>query len=339
MLFLKKSCFLVLFLFYISLSYSQISPNSFGNLSIAEDGFLTIFGHHNFMTGAGLLKPGIIRTNRSLKPGYLIYATESTWSGASKEQYIDGYVKSYHTDKFSFPLGHKGHYRPICLSSPHSSSAAYYHDNPKMLKGIVPESIFNISQVEYWEIDLMRDSQLTLSWSGGSKIEDVLGNQNLDQLTIIGLNQYNIWEIIPSSIDENVLNVSVHFGDENKYTKSKKSLGSITSIDKINSKAYKYFTLASLEFKQDLKTATINVYPNPQLVGSKINVEHTLNKMGSGILRIFKSDNSLLYELKLSQMNENMQLPYFIRESGSYILSITDSSGSTTFENLIVVDK
>jgi len=339
MLFPKKSLIVLIFIFLTSISYSQIRSNAYGNLSIAESGFVTIFGQHNFMAGTGLIKPGILMAHRSSNPGFLIYSGESSWSGASEKQYIDGFVKSYHRKNFTFPIGHKGQYRPANLSDSYGSSAAYYFENPNKFKGEKPKPLHKISQAEYWEVNLNQDSNLTLSWSQGSKINQVIENDNLELLTIIGLTHNDHWEIIPSTIDEYVLNISLHDGKYTKSTKSKQSLGSITSLEKISADKYRYFTLASTKHKSNFTSPSIDIYPNPQIVGTNINLEYNLDSMNSGKIRIFKSDNSLVYELDINPNNKLIELPYLIKESGSYILSLTDSQGRSTFKNLIVVDQ
>jgi len=338
MLFLKKSFYLFILLFFTYISYSQIRPSSSGSLYIGENGLLTVFSHHNFTTGTGFIKPGIITTNRSSNPGYLIFSRESSWSGASEKQHIDGYVKSFHNKKFTFPVGHNGEYRPVCLSDSYASSVAYFNANPKKLDGRLTKSIFKVSELEYWSIVLNQASHITLSWSSQSDIGNLLKNDKLEELTIVGLNTKDQWEIIPSSIDENVLNVSLHEGGYSSFTKSKHSLGSITSDQKIEEGMYRQFTLASMNKSKDLVENTINIYPNPQLIGTKINVDYSLGATDSGTIRIFKSDNSLLYEFEVSEKSEVIQLPYSIKESGSYILSLTDSKGKTSYENLIIVD-
>lgn len=338
MLFLKKSFYLLVFLFFTFISYSQVRPSSAGGLYIGEGGFLTVFSHHSFTTGTGFIKPGIITTNRSSNPGFLIFASGGSWSGANGEQYIDGFVKSYHSDKFTFPVGHNGEYRPVSLSDSYASSVAYFSENPKKLEGKLTKSIFQVSEMEYWTIKLNQASHITLSWSSHSNITDILANDKLEELTIVGLTKEDQWEIIPSSIDENVLNVSLHKGGYSNFTKSKQSLGSITSDHKIEAGLYSQFTLASVNKSTDLVENTINIYPNPQLIGTKINIDYKLGATDSGTIRIFKSDNSLLYEFEVSAKSEIIQLPYSIKESGSYILSLTDSKGKTTYENLIVVD-
>lgn len=338
MLFLKKSFYSLILLFFTFVSYSQIRPSSSGSLYIGENGLFTIFGHHNFNTGTGFIKPGIISTDRSSNPGFLVYSSQSSWSGASEKQYIDGYVTSYHDNKFTFPIGHNGEYRPVCLSDSYASSVAYFNENPTQLKGTAKKSIFKVSEVEYWSIHLNQASHITLSWSSQSNIGDLLENNKLEQLTIVGLTADDEWEIIQSSTDENVLNVSLHKGDYNTYTKSKHSLGSITSDNKVKAGRYSQFTLASVANTNDFVASTMNIYPNPQLIGTKINIDYILGDANSGTIRIFKSDNSLLYEFEVSAKSEIIQLPYYIKESGSYILSLTDSKGKTTYENLIVVD-
>lgn len=334
MLFAKKSFRLICLILLPILGTSQVvKPNTFGNVFIRSGGFMTIHGQHNFMEGSGFLKPGIVKTARNPIPGTLNYSKTSGWSGASESQYVDGYVKSFHKSGFTYPIGHKGYYRPIALSHAYSSYAAYYRQNPLNISDYVSSEVENISTKEYWTIHLFEASKVTLTWAIDSDISQ------LESMTIVGLNKAtNEWELIPSAIDEYSLNVSVHGSIFNTNTKSKHSIGSITSLNEVPADTYTEFTIASLSPNLFFGKPEITVYPNPQLVGSDIMLDYKLGN-DKGLVVVYKSDNSLLYSFELTEAIGRTSLPYPISESGSYIIGISDAKGQTSFQNLILVDK
>lgn len=342
MLFVLKSFRLVCLLFLIPLlgTSQLVKPNTFGNVFIRTDGFMTIFGQHNFMEGSGFLKPGIVMTARTPIPGTINYSKTSGWSGASESQYVDGYVKSFHKDGFTFPIGQDGYYRPISLSNAYSSYAAYNRSNPEKISNSIAPDINEMSPHEYWTISLHQDSKITLTWALGSEIDEMTHSDQLESLTIVGLNRKtDQWEVIPSLIDEYVLNVSVHSANHSAFTKSKSSLGSITTREEVPVDIYTEFSLAALAPHVFYQKPEVTVYPNPQLIGSDIHLDYKLADKSGGSVKIYKSDNSVLFGFELNDQANTIVIPYPIPESGSYIIGVTDRKGKTTFQNLILVDK
>lgn len=333
----KRESLLLVFVFVFTLSgFGQVKPSTFGNLFINSGGFITIFGEHNFMNGSGFLKPGIIRTDRSNLPGTVNYSENSAWSGASESQFVDGFVKSFQHSPFTFPIGHKEFYRPICLSNPHRSLAAYFRGNPVDMHSTLESDIQEISTKEYWAIQLNEDSQITLSWALNSQIED-LSQGDLTNLTIVGLSDQNTWEIIPSSVDEFVLNVSVHKGNFSRQTKSKSSLGSISTVTEVEADKYSHFAIASLKQASLKSKLHLNIYPNPQVVGGDFYIDSKFEGPAATI-RLYSSNNAMLHQFDIKPSNSRITIPYKIYESGSYIIGITDSSGRTMFKNIILID-
>lgn len=340
MLFVLKSFRLVCLLILLPFlgSAQLVKPNTFGNVFIRSDGFMTIFGQHNFMEGSGFLKPGIVMTARTPIPGTINYSKNSGWSGASESQYVDGYVKSFHSDEFTFPIGQDGFYRPISLSKAYSSYAAYYRANPKKISRTLAVDVDKLSSHEYWKIYLNQDSKITLTWALGSHIDEITHNDQ-QSLTIVGLNsKTDEWEVIPSNIDEYVLNVSLHNANYSSFTKSKASLGSITSLDEVTAESFTVFSLASLAPHVLYRKPDVTIYPNPQLVGSDIQLDYKLGDPG-GSVKVYKSDNSVLFGFELTEQANTITIPYPISESGSYIIGVSDRNGKTTYQNLIIVDQ
>jgi len=336
MLFPKKRLSLTLFICYITLtSFGQVQPNSFGNIYIPENGFISVFGHHSFMEGGTFIEPGIIETARSQNPGYIVYGKNSSWSGASSTQYVDGYVKSYHVNPFTFPLGNKGHYCPIMLSQPYGSIAGYYYKNPNSLSNSLDESIEEMNKNEFWDIKFTTPSKLTITWNELSNLDD----KSIEQLSIIALSKDGIWEPIPSSVDEPVINPSVHNALFYSTLKSASAYGSISSSMEISPDLYQYFTLGYIKQEQKAFNVTAKIFPNPQFTGSTVTIDLESEKQLSGLdIAIHKSDNSLIYTAHIDEAKHLIDLPYHFRESGSYIVTI--KTGQTILhKNLVIIDQ
>lgn len=311
---------------------AQIRSNSLSGGFIPEGGFITIFGHHNFMEGSGFIKPGVIKTFRSSDPGYIAYSKHSTWAGASYDQYIDGYVKSYHSGSFTFPVGHKTYYRPIKIHSSEQALVAYYRDNPKSVSDVLNQDVRDIASEEYWNVTLGVSSKITFTWDQSSEI-------NLENLSIIGLNKESVWEVVPSVIDETVLNSSHFDGSHHPIHKSSIENGAITTASTIDPDSYDYFTLGYVNEKVKQSSFTASVFPNPQFVGSNIIVELE-DFTGSSIeVNVHTAHNGVLYSetIETFPLMTHLELQYHFRESGPYIITLI-SDKTAIHKNIVVVD-
>jgi len=148
--------------------------NSGGKMSIRENGFISVFGEHNFMTGSGLVPAGKVRTKRSGKKGYLNFVTGSSWVGASDANFVDGYVRVYHKEPFIFPIGDNNKFRPVAISGGAKTTAAYYAESPGTKTSKLPaensEDLQRISNKEYWDINGSVPVNITFTWDANSNI-------------------------------------------------------------------------------------------------------------------------------------------------------------------------
>jgi gliding motility-associated-like protein len=234
---------------------ASAQQGSWGNTFINSNTEMVLYGQHNFQVGTGFL-PGIMGTERTSPVGAFSFITNSSWTGASDNAYVDGYVKTYLSNYFIFPIGDNGSYRPAAVSTAslvNPAWAAYYGVNPgtattSSLKGgnepVLPAggpfdpslttavNLVNVSTVEYWDIAGATPARITLTWNPASAIGSITEN-DLTTLTIAGWNGSQ-WEDIPSSVDATSL-----FG-----TSSTLSDGSITTSSEFAPNTYKAYTLA-----------------------------------------------------------------------------------------------
>jgi hypothetical protein len=244
-------------------SKANAQNGSFGDTYIENDEELAVFGKHNFSTGTGAF-PGIVGTERDATPGYLSFTPTSTWGGASNTAHADGYVKTYHTTAFVFPIGDNGSYRPAAIGGAANSTAAYYGVNPSTAIttridgtnfGALPggstfsttakaSDVVSVSATEYWDINGTTATNITLTWDANSLVS-TLTSSNLNALTILGWNGSQ-WELVASTVDANALTQDT---SALLFTGSASSLtaGSITTDATVTPNTYQVYTLGSKE--------------------------------------------------------------------------------------------
>ena len=236
---------------------SQAQIKSYGRTIIENTGDMRVYKDYSFRSLAMNTHKGILGTERRLNKSYISFMPGSSWSGVSDQAFVDGYVRSFQSQKFIFPIGDNNQFKPAAvekasLTSP--AEAAYYSASPNLaittpfvgtvsqvlpIDGPFPTKnkqalLYQVSNKEYWDVNGNILTRLTLSWNGQSDIKR-LTNGGLKNLTIVGWNG-NEWEIISSNIDA----MSV-FG-----VGSGINLGSITTKDEIDLNAYSVYTLAGL---------------------------------------------------------------------------------------------
>lgn len=189
-------------------------------------------------------------------PAFFSFLGSANWTGASTTSFIDGYVRSYRPDAFTFPIGDNGVYRPAATSASSLSaptSAAYFHVNPSVavttsiygsnepvLPAIGPFStsakqdvIQTVDPTGYWHIQGLRAARISLSWIASTAMASFTNN-DLNYLTIVGWKN-NQWVEIPSAVDfTSIFGTSSGFGS-----------GSITTLADIVPSEYGVLALGS----------------------------------------------------------------------------------------------
>jgi len=247
---------------------AQTNPsNSLGNTFIHSEGNMTIFGEHTFDNSAASgqaagSQPGLIGGERVPTKGYFNFAPGSKWVEAQDFKYVDGYVRFFGNTKFLFPIGDNYAFRPCGISGGSYAEACYYGVDPTsavtsdirggdfpVLPGTGPfasalsdDKVINVSEYEYWDINGIDPTIITLTWNADSKV-DLITNNDLERLTIVGWNGTQ-WEAIPSaidlqmvSVDNNLLNFTGAIPD---FTK-----GSISAKISVAPSDYEVYTFGS----------------------------------------------------------------------------------------------
>ncbi|WP_044174062.1 hypothetical protein [Flectobacillus major] len=203
---------------------------SSGNTNIGSSGEMAVInGQHNFLVGGGT-QPGVISTQRTPPRGYFSFVGTSTHTGASNTAFVNGYVKSYMTTAFTFPIGSGTKLRTASVSTSSSSAptdAAYYGVNPttdSYTATSVASGVTGVSTKEYWDINGTTPAQITLTWDGGS------GVQVPANVKIVGWNGSQ-WTNIPATVAGGATT----------------SAGAITTSSTIAPNTYAVYTLAGLD--------------------------------------------------------------------------------------------
>ncbi len=265
----------------ISTAYAQQSMG--GNIMIQNQGAMAIYGHHNFDSGSGFISPGMIYTSRAKAGGFLFFGKGSSWSGATKGRFIDGYVRVGHGEAFTFPIGHKDLYRPVSISGAIHTTAAYYAKRPsKSLTKTTLDGLRAVSQTEYWEVNGEKSTHLSLVWGKESNISHITNSQ-LEQLTIVGWKNGQ-WNIIPSEVIKSFPQDLTN-SENSKTINSSLVAGAIGTKNPITPNAYDYFTLGAIGqtiLTQDSKDdGSISVFPNPVVKELTVDLDYFKGKVSS----------------------------------------------------------
>jgi hypothetical protein len=241
--------YIIIILFTISGNlYCQSS--SFGNTFIFNNVEMAVHDvQHNFLNGGSGIQPGIVGTDRIVNQGFMSFVGTASCTGASNTAFVDGYVKTYTTSAFTFPIGDNDRYRPAAISTAslaNPSDAAYYGVSATTAitsrlgggnESVLPVSgPFNtalkgagvnfVDNSEYWDINGATSAKITLTWDATSAIT------SLTSLSILGWNGTQ-WVAIASSVDTTSL-----LGGSSSLTS-----GSITTNGAIIPNNYEVYTL------------------------------------------------------------------------------------------------
>ncbi|MGM9512394.1 hypothetical protein ACS5NO_31970 [Larkinella sp. GY13] len=241
---------------------------SFGSTFAHTTAEMAIYEQHNFVTGSGTINAGIVGSERNPIIGmYSFVNPNGTWINASNTAFMDGYVRTYNTTPFTFPIGDNNRYRPAAVSTSSAAApttAAYYGVDPGMATtsnlmggnyGILPgggpafpsttkaPGVGVVDNVEYWDIDGTTPARITLTWDATTPINAMVGT-TLNNLTIVGWDGAK-WVAIPSTVDPASLTLTT---SASAFTglAPQVSAGSITTNATVVPGSFIVYTLAGI---------------------------------------------------------------------------------------------
>jgi len=281
------------------LSAQECASGSFGNAFIPSGSFMSIFGDHTFVNdGSGFL-PGIIETDRSASPGFINFTASSSWSGASDGAHVDGFVRTFSSAPFVFPIGNGERLRMLGISGSADATAAFVDEDPAIFTGVMDitnPDLEAVSDREYWILTGNSETSVTLTWDQLTNVEDLVTG-DINRLTLIGWNGTS-WDIIPTSVNTSALaNNSSNVLDEAMTTSF--SVGSATSDNVIVPNDFEIISLGSLAVPRTsiVENGELSVFPNPARVGDRAFVTYDL-KGTSGKMEVYDGYQRLVILIK-----------------------------------------
>ncbi|TLV02226.1 T9SS type A sorting domain-containing protein [Dyadobacter luticola] len=205
----------------------------YGNISIPSGAQLTLFGNQTFAGGSGV-SSAIVRVGRAIPVGLLNFPQNTQITGAGTGGFIDGYVRKFGSALFVFPVGHNGFYGPFAAAAD-KTYGAYYHANPSAASFPTSSkdlSVAAVSGTEYWDINGLNPTKITLTWNADSNISSFANP--IGNLIIVGWKNGK-WEKIPSKIDA----ISVLGGSSTTLG------GSITTANSLPPNNYEVYSLGA----------------------------------------------------------------------------------------------
>ncbi len=353
----KIALIVTLSLSIMSFIGAQSGINSFGNTYVHSNSKIGLHGNLVFNNNGAGAYPGLIITNRnSTNPGAVAFGKTAAWENAGDHQHVDGYVQVFSDNAFTFPIGNLGYYKPVSISGGSGTMAAYTFDNPFKLPFIgeslntrasssnVDSQELTVSEVEYWDIRGESATAVTLYWDTNSDIEQ-LANDDLTTLTIVGW-KGSSWEIISSSVDENVIDITRSTAESNNSESTVYS-GSITS-EVIVPDDYDVFTFAAISSSSNDGNVTfgsklndenieLTVFPNPTSDLSEVNIDYDITDISSdAFLVVYNSIGENIYKKALVEDKAIFQLPHSENVSGTYQIGIVTENGSMIYKTVVI---
>jgi gliding motility-associated-like protein len=165
-------------------------------------GAISVYGVSDFNKG--------IISNNNLG-GTFTFEPDATPANANDDSYVDGYVERNGNNKFEFPIGDGGFYRPSAINQTDSAKnlfvSKYVFKNSSELHPHEQkdEMITAIDANEYWEFQSNQstvDVALTLTWNTNTTPSAILNEDQDSSLAIASWDDTNSkWKFYSSAVD------------------------------------------------------------------------------------------------------------------------------------------
>lgn len=179
----------------------------------AQDSFEKSFYVHAENSGSGLAlfnhkifkKKEVISTAREgTSDAKIVFTKGSSWENSSRSAYIDGFVESK-LPTFVFPVGGNKKFKPVKVYQAENVKVAYITNDSSFDLAMDNTDFQLLHSSEYWVVQGDNPTHLTFSWD--NEQVNLLSTNDLNQFTILGFKDSK-WEVIPSAIDVQVLDMS-----------------------------------------------------------------------------------------------------------------------------------
>ena len=153
-----------------------------------------------------LFNKGRIVTPRANPEVYLSLTDTDLYTNEDDDRYVDGYTSYQGLNAYTFPIDDAFRIQELSIeqgASVNRPKAAYFYENPEEPSTF--DTFFNtqdrekgieeISKFEFWDLDGSTPTTVTLSWDIMSNISQLVINEDLSELKVVGWNiRKGIWE-------------------------------------------------------------------------------------------------------------------------------------------------
>jgi gliding motility-associated-like protein len=203
---------------------------------IGTDIHLAAGGNLHIAVAETIFEQGIISAAREANYGRVSFAAGSEWKRADHNTHVDGFVRMYGEELFSFPTGNEGILQTVQIQRIDQSSPVDMRFTNRAHTNLEAElGIAQVSDQFYWELLGENPAYVALSWSAFSNL-DKLTDNNINRLGMAGYDGTQ-WRTIEAELDES------NFHDNSPSTLLS---GSIRSKNPINLEGYTALTLVRM---------------------------------------------------------------------------------------------
>ncbi len=179
-----------------SLTISGENAPKFANLivNVSQDINLEV----NSIVNTGILfVDGNIVTPRSTPQVSIDLVDTDIYINEGDDTHVDGYNSYTGSEQYLFPVGDAFRLRPISVqaaAAENTSRAAYFFENPDTPSAFATnfdrnekkDEIAFVTPVEFWDLDGNRTTRATLTWDAMSNIGDLVNENNITELIVVG---------------------------------------------------------------------------------------------------------------------------------------------------------
>ena len=274
-------------------SDSEIRVVSGNNRAIFNDVEIDAINNLQLNTSLGIKNElefvnGKVITPRNNVPVSLYFIRHNFYVGEDDDRHTDGYTSVISTNEFIFPIGDDNRFRPMITPNQNNETyfnGAYFFEDPNFPSTFSDtfetseKQVFinNISTYEFWDLDCVAETTVTLTWDTFSNIENIA--TELNYLRVVG------W----SKTEQKWVNLG------NTNVSGNLTTGNITS-EKFIPNQYEIITIGSIF--PDIASGSDNFLMSPN--GDDVNdalVFEGLEIYNQNTLTVFNRWGNVVYEV------------------------------------------
>lgn len=253
---------------------------------------------------------GIVQTSRSDNYGLLSFAPQASWESADLNSHVDGVVRMYTNEVFSFPLGNQRIVQPAQIDRLNTESPVDLSFTFESFPSLEAErGISQVSNRFYWSLWGSEPARIALTWNIFSDLDQLTEN-DLNRLSIAGFDGSQ-WRIIESALDP----TNFIYNSPSTFIS-----GSIRSKNPINLESYSALTLVAKEASKTIVNISQGFTPNGDGINDFWYIEN-IKAYPNAHIQVYTRWERLVFETKNGYQNtwkgtfENNQEPL---PDGSY---------------------